>query len=347
MYTNVRQTEAINCVCNALERTNHQYAINKPHSSYIRTLLELIIGRNCFQFGNKYFLQKVGCAMGSTASPEICDITLHDLENRILQQADNILTWWRYRDDILIIYGGNIEEFKNLVNTMNQMHPTLKFTFEASNCSVNYLDLTIFKGNRFRETGILDTKVYTKPTETYQYLHKSSSHPPHVFNAFIYGETLRFARNTNNIEDFQEKVETFTNKLTARGYTHDEINTQIQKVSHHERANMIHKPLEVHQQKNKSPLVFTTTYNPALFHKDISRAITKHWPLIHSDETLTEIFPNTPFIAFKKYKNIREKIIRAKLPPDTTESESDIDDPSPENNSPELQETLEDLIALL
>ena len=110
---------------------------------------------------------------------------------------------------------------------------------------------------------------------------------------------------------------------------------------------MIHKPLEVHQQNNKSPLVFTTIYNPALFHKDISRAITKHWPLIHSDETLTEIFPNTPFIAFKKDKNIREKIIRAKLPPDTTESESDIDDPSPENNSLELQETLEDLIALL
>ena len=46
-------------------------------------------------------------------------------------------------------------------------------------------------------------------------------------------------------------------------------------------------------------------------------------------------------------KNIQEKIIRAKLPPDTTESESDIDDPSPENNSLELQETLEDLIALL
>ena len=49
----------------------------------------------------------------------------------------------------------------------------------------------------------------------------------------------------------------------------------------------------------------------------------------------------------KKTKKIREKIIRAKLPPDTTESESDIDDPSPENNSMELQETLEDLIALL
>ena len=89
---------------------------------------------------------------------------------------------------------------------MNHMHPTLKFTYEASTTSINYLDLTIFKGNRFHTTGILDTKVYRKPTETYQYLHRKSSHPPHVFNAFIYGECLRYARNTNNPEDFQETV---------------------------------------------------------------------------------------------------------------------------------------------
>ena len=108
----------------------------------------------------------------------MCDITLHDLEKQILQQADHILTWWRYRDDILVIYESTLDNFKNLIHTMNQMHPTLKFTFEASDTSINYLDLTIFKGKRFRETGILDTKVYTKLTETYQYLHKTSSPPP-------------------------------------------------------------------------------------------------------------------------------------------------------------------------
>ncbi len=42
--------------------------------------------------------------MGSTASPEVCNITLHVLEKQILEKADHILTWWRYRDDILVIY---------------------------------------------------------------------------------------------------------------------------------------------------------------------------------------------------------------------------------------------------
>ena len=116
--------------------------VNKPSSEHIRKLLELILNRNCFQFGNKFYLQKIGCAMGSTASPKICDITLHDLENKIPQQADHILTWWRYRDDIRTshtLYSGELEHFKNLINTMNQMHPTLKFTYEASKTSIDYM----------------------------------------------------------------------------------------------------------------------------------------------------------------------------------------------------------------
>ena len=125
MYTNVCQTEAINRVCNALNCKTHPYSITKPPSNYIRKLLELILGRNCFHFGNNYYLQKIGCAMGSTASPEICDITLHDLENQILKQADHILTWWRYRDDILVIYNSTLENFKSLINTMNKIFSSL------------------------------------------------------------------------------------------------------------------------------------------------------------------------------------------------------------------------------
>ena len=102
MYTNVRQTEAIDSVCNALNRNQNPCSITEPPSDYIRRLLDLIIGRNCLKFGNNYYLQEIGCAMGSTASPEICDITLHGLEKQILEKADHILTWWRYRDDILV-----------------------------------------------------------------------------------------------------------------------------------------------------------------------------------------------------------------------------------------------------
>ena len=173
------------------------YSITKPPSDYIRKVLELILGRNCFHFGNNYYLQKIGCAMGSS-SPEICDIALHDLENQILKQTNHILTSWRYRDDILVIYNSTLENFKSLLHTMNQMHPTLKFTFETSDNSINYLDLTIFKGKRFHETGTLDTKVYTEPTETYQYIYtKRLLTPPSCF------QSIHIRRNTPICQEHQ------------------------------------------------------------------------------------------------------------------------------------------------
>ena len=245
MYTNVQQDEAIQCVCNALHNTNQTYSITKPPTTYVRKLLELILGRNCFRFGDKIFLQKIGCAMGSTASPEICDITLYDFEKQILEKAERILTWWRYRDDILVIYDGNRNQFEKLVAFINTLHPTLKFTYEASETSINYLDLTIFKGERFRSTGILDTNVYTKPTETYQYLHNMSAHPPHIFKAFIYGETLRYARNTTSGDHVQIKVNTFTEKLLKRGYNQTEIQKAISKVSHKSRPQLMTKTKNV------------------------------------------------------------------------------------------------------
>ena len=152
---------------------------------------------------------------------------------------------------------------------MNCMHPTLKFTYEASETQITYLDLTIFKGSRFRESGILDTKVYIKPTETYQYLEKSSAHPPHVFNAFIKGETLRYARNTNNEGDFLEKVHTLMEKLLDRGYKKQKVLEIIRKIDFSQWENMIHKT--TNKKGMKAPLVCTTTYNLYIKPREIKK----------------------------------------------------------------------------
>ena len=176
------------------------------------------------------------------------------------------------------------------------------------------------QGTRFNETGILDTKVYTKPTETYQYLHKTSSHPPHVFKALVYGETLCYAPNTNNKDDFLLKVNNFSEKLTTSGYKASEITTITGKVSHNERSNLIHK--RPNKQKSKTPLVLSKTYNPHINHGDLNQAINKHWSMIQRNEILSGIFPDPPFIAYRKDQNIQEKLIRAKLNQSLTDSTS-------------------------
>ena len=51
--------------------------------------------------------------------------------------------------------------------------------------SVSFLNVTIFKGKQFLEKGRLDTKVFFKPTDTHELLHKKSYHPPHTFKGII------------------------------------------------------------------------------------------------------------------------------------------------------------------
>ena len=45
---------------------------------------------------------------------------------------------------------------------------------------VAYMDLYIFKGNEFYETGKLSIKVYQKPENRYMYIPYKSAHPRHA-----------------------------------------------------------------------------------------------------------------------------------------------------------------------
>ena len=104
----------------------------------------------------------------------------------------------------------------------------------------------------------------------------------------------------------------FSHKLLARGYTQTEINNGTHNVSLTNRTKLIHN-LPQGKQNMEAPLVFLTTYNPFVNHKDVKQAIYKHWHLIQQNPQLSEIFPKQLFVAFRKKQNIREKLIRAKL----------------------------------
>ena len=108
--------------------------------------------------------------MGSPVSPSLANLSLYPLELQFLQNSKKILNYWRFLDDCLIIFSGTTNELEDHIKTLNTMHPTIKFTASISDTQIDYLDITIFKGDRFKETGTLDVKIYTKPCETFMYI---------------------------------------------------------------------------------------------------------------------------------------------------------------------------------
>ena len=73
--------------------------------------------------------------------------------------------------------------------------PTIKFTAEISDTETVFLDTVVYKGTRFKEKSILDVKTHFKRTETFQYTHFTSCHPPNVKKRFVKGEPVENPTN--------------------------------------------------------------------------------------------------------------------------------------------------------
>jgi len=84
------------------------------------------------------------------------------------------------------------QEIDLFLEQANSFHPTLKFTAEISDKEITFLDTVVFKGERFQKDAILDIKTHYKPTETFQYTHYISCHPPGVKRGLSKAKLLDF-----------------------------------------------------------------------------------------------------------------------------------------------------------
>ena len=66
------------------------------------------------------------------------------LEKELLAQSRKKPTvWWRYIDDVFVLWTHGEESLNNFIGDINQAHPTIKFTAEWSKESVSFLDTTV------------------------------------------------------------------------------------------------------------------------------------------------------------------------------------------------------------
>ena len=184
LYTNIPQEEGIETVCNAYESF---YEGESPiPTQYLKRALELILQENSFQFTGKYYLQMHGTAMGTKMAIAFANIFVGKVESQILERsAIKPLAWKRYIDDIFSIWDINKDVVTQFIEQANSHHPTIKFKAEVSDTETTFLDTKVYKGERFAKESKLDIKTHFKATETFQYTHFSSCHPPGVKKSFI------------------------------------------------------------------------------------------------------------------------------------------------------------------
>ena len=126
--------------------------------------------------------------------------------------------------DIWTIYGFcgitvKLSSTPPLHDILNTHSPAIRLSTRIEKNSIDFLDVTVFKGPKTNETGILDTKVFFKPTDTHQLLNKSSFHPKHTFVGIIKSQITRFYRICSQITDFETSCAVSFKALRKRGYS--------------------------------------------------------------------------------------------------------------------------------
>ena len=144
------------------------------------------------------------------------------------------LVWWRYIDDIFTIFQCDKPAVEGFVNDLNNCHPTIKFTSEISEHSINFLDVTISKHGT-----TLSTKAYSKPTDSHNYLLYSSCHPTHCKQGLPYSQFLRIRRICTHIEDFDSKVLNMADHFVRRGYPIELVSNSMLKARRQNRVELL------------------------------------------------------------------------------------------------------------
>jgi len=216
MYTNIDHESGLAAVKKAFEENIDP---RRP-DQHILDLLELSLKNNDFQFNGETFLQTKGTAMGKKYAPSYANIFMAHFETEAMKKCYKKPTVYkRFLDDIFCIWDHGRENLKTFLEILNSHHPAVKLTAVVEEFSNDFLDVTIFKGPLLQDKGIFDTKVYFKPTDTHQLLHKASFHPRHTFSGILKSQIMRFYRICSQKSDFDSACSLVFKALRNRGYS--------------------------------------------------------------------------------------------------------------------------------
>ena len=216
MYTNIDNDKGLEAVKNAF--TAHPSP--RRSDEHILELLELNLKNNDFEFNGETFLQISGTAMGKKFAPSYANLFMAQWETTALEKCYQKPTmYFRYLDDIWILWDHGETQFQTFFDILNSHSPAIRLSARVEKESIDFLDVTVYKGPRTNETGILDTKVFFKPTDTHQLLNKSSFHPKHTFSGILKSQIIRFYRICSQFKDFEDACTTLFVALRKRGYS--------------------------------------------------------------------------------------------------------------------------------
>ena len=303
LYTNIPHNEGIEACRKALNSSDH---LSRSHlkTESICDLMHMILTMNNFEFDKNYYIQLHGTAMGTRMAPAYANLFMADLDRKLFAQSPlKPFIWWRYIDDIFMVWTHGEDKLNEFITHINSSHNTIKFTHEFSESSISFLDVTVLLDNNNQ----ISTDLYVKSTDTHQYLLHTSCHPNHVKKSIPFSLALRIRHICSTAEKFKQRTSELLEFLCKRGHKQQYVQAQINKAFQIPRRDTLY----YHSKKNTERPVFVTTYNPSL--PQLNSIIRKYFPIFTATKRGSQAFKDAPLIAYRRPKNLRDFLVKAKL----------------------------------
>ena len=181
LFTNIPVDYTINLILDKLFDNDTDFVLKGIDKNNMRKLLKWTVLRGAFSFNGELFEQADGVAMGGSLSCLMADVLMNHLVDKALSRTlsnHKPSIFYRYVNDCFAVFD-SLDFIKIFCNSLNELHPNLKFTTEIQNNKcINFLDVLVDNSST-----TVTTSTFRKPTNTELYSKWSSFVPrPYKYN---------------------------------------------------------------------------------------------------------------------------------------------------------------------
>ena len=184
-------------------------------------LLKECLSNNVFRFGDEFYLQKQGVAMGNPVAPIVAILFMHRFETLALENAPRKPAFLaRYIDDFAGVWLEGKESLEEFVEYLNGIDPRIKFTCEMTEegaGSVPMLD-TLVSLSRVGGRCTYSTELYIKPNNAGIILHFKSAHPKRTKINVVRSQFLRAIKISSDDQTRERSLNKISDLLDKNGY---------------------------------------------------------------------------------------------------------------------------------
>ena len=228
MYTSIDPDHAIAKLRKWLQ-TLPEKSEQPFHTEHLLTALTLVMKNNLFAFGDTYWKQISGVAMGTPTACMLATIYygIHENTHLIPKYKRNIPFLKRFIDDMIGVFlvydDSDLEKWKEFQNDL----PYGKLTWGTEKLTrhVDFLDLTI----TVADNGIITTRTFQKKMNLYLYIPPHSAHSKKLFSSIIYSTLRRYWLQNSEWKDFKHISGLFYRRLIARGHKRYTLTPEFKK----------------------------------------------------------------------------------------------------------------------